>query len=299
MEENRVHKASRSVSMIHIHKRSIAAAFACLAAAALPAAAHACTLSTFPIFGGSSTLIATATADTLFAGPGGVRYEADASRAGGAAPRFHGQVVRVERLGSTAAAALPAGTERVVLVPWDLTPDCKTIPWTASAGWMEPGKRGLFHGALRDPADWVDGVPTLDVTQPWAQPYPDDVILQHQDGPLLTADEALELVETLPTYEEYRAGGERAWARLRDWVRDHPALACRYPATEVLLVGEDIGGAPRVPCASGEGGSQGGGAASADGSEVQPLPGFFGGGREESSGWGRTPAAPSTRREST
>lgn len=226
--------------MIRIHKRSVAAACACMAAAALPTGAHACSISRFPVFGGSKTMIATATADTLPAGPGGVRYEADPRRSGGAAPReVYGQVVLVERLGSTAAAALPAGTDRVVLVPWDLSPDCKLLLWMASARWMEPGKRGLFHGSLRDRANWVNGVPTLDVHQPWMQPYPDDVILRHQAGPLLTAEEAFELLETLPTYEEHTADGERAWARLREWVREHPALACRYPATEVLVSASD------------------------------------------------------------
>jgi hypothetical protein len=284
--------------MIRIRIRSIAAACACLAAAALPAAAHACSMSAFPIFGGSATLIAAATADTLPAGPGGVRYETDARRSGGPAPRFYGQVVRVERLGSTAAAALPAGTERVVLVPWDLGPDCRTLPWRASARWMEAGKRGFFHGTLRDRADWVDGVPTLDVRQPWTQPYPDDVILQHQRGLLLTADEALELAEALPTYEEHETGDAAVWARLRDWVRDHPALACRRPATQVLGSLEDIAGFPPVPCpGDGNGGRDGGTTAAAAEVAVQSSAGTPAEGGGDSSGWSRPEGARFTRRE--
>lgn len=285
--------------MIRIHKRSIAAACACMAAAALPAGAHACSTSRFPVFGGSETMIATAMADTLPAGPGGMRYEADTRGSGDAASReVYGQVVRVERLGSTAAAALPAGTDRVVLVPWGLAPDCNTLLWTASARWREPGTRGLFHGLLRDRSDWVNGVPTLDVHQPWKQPYPDDNILRHQEGPLLTVEEAFELLETLPTYEEYTADGERAWARLRGWAREHPALACRFPATEVLRTAEDIADVPRAPCASDASTGRGdGAAASNDGFAIQPPPKFSRGGREKSSGWGRSPDVRFTRQD--
>jgi hypothetical protein len=276
--------------MIRIHTRSIAAACAFMAAAALPVGAHACSVSRFPVFGGSANMIATATADTLPAGPGDMRYEVDARRSGGAAPReVYGQVVRVERLGSAAAGALPAGTDRVVLVPWDLAPDCKTLLWTASARWMEPGARGLFHAWLRDPAHWVAGLPTLDVHQPWTQPYPDDVILRHRAGPLLTAEEAFELLETLPTYEEHTADGERAWARLREWVRVHPELACRFPATDVLPTAEDIGDVSHIPCASDASTGQGNRAAVAnDGCAVQPPPGVLGGGgRVLRARWGR------------
>ena len=59
--------------MIRIHRRSIAAACACLGAAALPTGVHACSISTVPVFGGSANMIATATGDTLPAGPGPVR----------------------------------------------------------------------------------------------------------------------------------------------------------------------------------------------------------------------------------
>lgn len=230
--------------MIRIH--SFALACAC-AAAAVPAGAHACSLSTFPVFGGSATLIATATADTLPAGPGGVRYEADPRRP--RAPReVYGQVVRVERLGSAAARALPPGTDRVVLVPWDLAPDCTRLPWSASARWLQPGARGLFNASLRDPAHWVDGLPTLDVGQPWTQPYPADVMVRHQRGTLLTVEEAFALLEALPTHEEHTGRGEQAWTRLREWVGTHPQLACRYPATEVLRTAEDVGGVPLPDC---------------------------------------------------
>ncbi|HWK88702.1 MAG TPA: hypothetical protein VNP72_01855, partial [Longimicrobium sp.] len=141
--------------------------------AASPAAADVCTLASFPMFRGGVHVIATATADTLPAGAGHVEYGPDRSERN-APPRggIYGQVVRVERLGGE-AAGIPAGADRVVLVPWGYDAGCRTTRWHGSAAWIEPGLRGLVWAGLREREQWVDGVPTLDVHNTYQLPYPD------------------------------------------------------------------------------------------------------------------------------
>lgn len=225
--------------MIHILPLALAAP--CLAAAALPAGAHTCSRSAFPVFRDAvHTMIATTEADTLLAGPGSIRYELERGDRGGP---IYGQVVRVERIAG--AGQLPAGTDRVVLVPWSYDESCRRTRWGASARWVRPGERGLFWASLRPREQWADGVPTFDVMEPFQTPFP-----QKGDvgDALLTVEQAFELLQLLPLRREIEADAARAMAPLMEWARAHPDLACRYPATEVLFVASDIGGLPPGPC---------------------------------------------------
>lgn len=214
--------------MIRIHKRSVAAACACIAVAALPAGAHACSLAPFPIFRGGVHLIATVAADTVLAGPGDVRYTLER---GDAERTVYGQVATVEQVPGADAAIFPAGINRVVLVPWGYDASCRRTLWTSSARWVEPGTRGLFIWAdLRPREQWVEGVPTFDVGDPYQTPYPQKA---YGDS-LRSIEQVIELLELLPLQAEYEADAEAARRPLLAWARANPELARRYPASALV-----------------------------------------------------------------
>ena len=189
--------------------------------------------------------LATALPDTLLAGAGTVGPGTEEGHFGtGTARPVYGQRVRVERVGRAWAARLPAGQEGLVLVPWDFDAACRPVFWSGSARWVQPGTRGLFRAVLRDRRDWSQGLPTLDVFDPDASPYPSatavrrDLSFARRGGaaalPLLTAEELLDLMSRLPTYDSLEAEPDAAVAPLRAWARAHPALARSWPASDVL-----------------------------------------------------------------
>ncbi|HEX2081630.1 MAG TPA: hypothetical protein VHG08_28260 [Longimicrobium sp.] len=217
--------------MIGIHTLPLAAALASLA----PDAPHACMMAAFAPWHDDVHLIATATADTALAGDGGREYD----RSPGAADRaVFGQVMRVERLGGPGADSIGEGADRVVLVPWGYSAECRMERWGQSARWVQPGERGLFLAFLRPRAAWVDGLPTLDVFEPYQLPFPQRVRegladVGEADG-LLTVEQAFEVIELLPRFSAYRENRPAALRPLLQWSRAHPELARRYPASEIL-----------------------------------------------------------------
>lgn len=229
------------------------AAAAALLLAAEPA--QACSLSDFHIFRDPALahFVATATAETLEAGAGVVTYRWGQERGGSGPvpePAIYGQVVEVERVGGLAAARLGGRVSRAVLVPWGYGADCRTEPWVGNPRWVEPGTRGLFTAMLRDPAHWVDGLPTFDVFNPYSEPYPQraepERYSEGADDPLLLSiDEYFALIDLLPTEEEVDASAARAYAPLLAWARDNPELARRHPAKVMLqLVHGLVGDGP-------------------------------------------------------
>lgn len=214
--------------MTRIHRLGLVAA--CAAAAASAPAAHACSKAPFPISRDGVHLIGTATADTLPAGAAGRNYGLEPGTQDG--PIF-GQVVRVERIGGAGAAALPLGTKRVVLVPWGYGADCRTTRWAESAHWVEPGERGLFWAGLRPREQWVDGLPTLDVGQPYQLPYPQRADEGDPDS-LMTVEQGFELIDLLPLWDEFEADPEAARQPLLRWARANPDLARLFPASLVV-----------------------------------------------------------------
>ncbi|HJR65801.1 MAG TPA: hypothetical protein VJ802_05195 [Gemmatimonadaceae bacterium] len=97
---------------------------------------------------------------------------------------------------------------------------------------------------LRDSVDWVAGIPTLDVHAPRATPYPwafereGGLIRRMYDsgGPHegLTPEQLLGLYNVLPASGAVKSSGEIALAPLRQWMRDHPDEASRFPAATIL-----------------------------------------------------------------
>jgi hypothetical protein len=204
--------------MIHVRGLALAAACAFVAPAAAQPGAE-CGPVPLPHWQESVHLLATATADTLPAGPGAM----------------HGQVARMERAGGPDAARLPDGAGRVVLVPWGCGDDFVARPWTESARWVQPGLRGVFWGVLRPRDQWVDGLPTLDLAEPLEQPYRiDPEEWAGEPDPPIDADQAFALLQVLPSRAAFLADPEAAIQPLLAWVRREPALAAREQAADAL-----------------------------------------------------------------
>ncbi|HYR11162.1 MAG TPA: hypothetical protein VEQ60_25500 [Longimicrobium sp.] len=205
--------------MIRIDRLALAAACASVAPAAAAQPGRDCGPVSFPLWQESVHLIATATPETVPAGPGAVQ----------------GQVVRMERAGGPDAARLPAGADRAVLVPWGCGDDFITRPWTETARWVESGVRGLFWANLRPREQWVDGLPTLDVAEPLEQPYTVDPEEWAGDPEApLTVDEAFALMEVMPRRDAFLADPEAAVQPMLAWARAHPGPARRDPGSYVI-----------------------------------------------------------------
>ena len=205
----------------------------------------ACSLSAWfdePYRPTGTLFIGRALADTVAAGPGSIRYTLEEGHFGRPVERtIHGQLISVERL----AAAVPlelrnqirAAGDRVVLVPWDYDAGCGPVPWARSARWVGAGERGVFEARLRDREHWAGDIPTFDVRAPQMVPYPAAIPRATRTayvGAALAPDELLELMDSLPTFEEFRRDPPRALARIEGWARAYPELAARFPARRTL-----------------------------------------------------------------
>lgn len=232
--------------MTMIRFRPLPFAAACLAAAVLFAGAAAggarpaqgaaaCSLSPFPAARVPLQLIATATPDTLPASAGDVRYTLER---GTRERAIHGQVVRVERVGGAQAAEFPAGADRAVLVPWSYDAGCRRTLWTGSARWVEPGGRGLYWSALRPRDQWVDGLPTLDIGDPFQSPYSGGSEEWRGTDSILTIEQLFDLLLLLPPLDEGDASPEASARPLMEWARANPELARLHPASDILALTE-------------------------------------------------------------
>jgi hypothetical protein len=171
--------------------------------------------------------LGTTTADTVLAGPGGVRYELDPERD----REIHGQVVALERVGGPARDRLPADADRAVVVSWDYDSLCRPLIQFGSHRPFDPGREMVFMAAPRDPEHWVDGMPTFDLLSPAdAYPYraPDE-----RDPRPLSAAEMFALYEVVPRSGDLDRSPYEAVRPLQAWVRENPELVARPPAGEI------------------------------------------------------------------
>lgn len=230
--------------MLHLVTRMLSLALA------LPGGESLCSRIPDPLppFAGSLHLTGVATADTVAAGPGAVRYGLGGGHFGpGTAGIVFGQRVRVARLARTASDDVRRAVEahgEVVLVPWDHGPGCRPVRWTRSARWMAAGTNGAFVAQLRERSHWVDGRPTLDVHAPQFVPYPVAPALARRltheaaRGAPLSADELIDLYDALTPLAAAMPSGDaadtlsltRALDARLGWEREHAALVARYPA---------------------------------------------------------------------
>ncbi|HLA14005.1 MAG TPA: hypothetical protein VJZ25_03195, partial [Gemmatimonadaceae bacterium] len=184
--------------------------------------------------------IAVSTPDSVYAGPGTVKYIVAPGHSGPLGDRrIYGQVLRVEKIGGLAAPLLQRSVTEVVVVPWDYAADCTPVPWTRSSVWLPPDERGLLTATLRDSAFWANGIPTFDVHTPDMQPYPQRAAQQMRrrnvpPDTLMSIEEFFSLLEILPEQRELADSAERAVKPLFHWARANPELARLYPAAAAL-----------------------------------------------------------------
>lgn len=219
-------------------RRPFIALMLALAIGAVPAArdgAARCSkaVSFGPKWPGTAYVLGAAGPDTILSGNGPVAYATGDGHFGRGANRpIYGQLFVVDRIGVPAADSLPTSVVNAVIVPWDYGADCRPTPWTRSARWLPVGERGLVTGALRERQYWVDGMPTLDVHMPQAQPYPQRVARAASLDSALSADELFTLLEILPDQASFEEAPREAVEPFREWMRAHPALVPRWPVNQ-------------------------------------------------------------------
>jgi hypothetical protein len=207
----------------------------------VPIAAYRDTATTFFVGVGDS--------DTVLAGQGSTKVGSGPGHWGRGTTRpIFGQVVRIGRqLGGAASDALERafsrrGTREVIVVPWDYAPDCEPVPWGRSARWVESTQPGFFRVRLRPESQWVDGRPVLDAYRADLEPYPHGLFFQRgyrgtsalKTGPSLTPEEYFGLYAALPDQAQTARESDSAATALAVWEREHPELAKKYPAPQVL-----------------------------------------------------------------
>ncbi|HEU5076812.1 MAG TPA: hypothetical protein VFU02_21630 [Polyangiaceae bacterium] len=213
-----------------------------------PSTGFFCSLEVAPGNRSDSTtvLLATASPDTVLAGPGRVQPSEFGGHSGSGAPGpIFGQLVDVARFGGADSLRLARAFERgghttAIIVPWDYDPACEPSRWANGFVWVEPGGTGTFELRLREDSLWIDGVPVLDAFTAVFEPYPlSPVYLEDSHrraefwtDPQLTAEQYFELLLSLPTIEERRANPESAWQVYLRWAGAHPDLAGQYPANQ-------------------------------------------------------------------
>jgi hypothetical protein len=205
------------------------------AATAMPA--QACSKRAFapvqPLF----YFVFTALADTVEAGEAGAvmgvtsRHLAELSDAGIEGPVW-GQRVRLRDAAGLDAEGLPPETEDLILGPWSYSPACAPRAWQQSARFIEPGETGFMFATLRDPEHWVDGIPTADVHNPYHHPYPQHTRRAPEDA--MGVEDVFRLHHILPRPEDVGEDPLGAMTPLLDWAREHPDLARRWPASDMI-----------------------------------------------------------------
>ena len=183
--------------------------------------------------------IGTALPDTVLAGAGNQEWGTGRGHSGVGRPReIYGQLVQIEQLRGLSATRLPVETKTLVLVPWDYGADCSTVVWGKSARWAAPQARFIFSARLRTREQWVDDLPTLDVSTPEFSLYPFDTrrfyMLRDTAMNDLPLEDVLDLYERLPLDRDLSDSPDSAIRPLESWARSNPTLARRQPARTIL-----------------------------------------------------------------
>jgi hypothetical protein len=194
--------------------------------------------------------------DTLLAGPGTTEYVQPPIRPGqGRAGGIYGQLATLQRVGGVGSEQVESalrrrGSREVVVVPWGTNPACRPEPWSASARWIPLGQPQFVRARLRPIHLWIEGRPTFDALQATTLVYPGDPLgaaLETAAGgeaPILTADQFFSLYAVMPTLDAAMRERARAVEPLRRWRQQHPHLARRYPAAEIIEVHGEVSPRP-------------------------------------------------------
>ena len=193
----------------------------------------------------TTVLLASATGDTVLAGPGEVSPSVHGGHLGSGAPGpIYAQVVQVEQFGGGDSERLgdalrQPGSAHALVVPWDYDPGCAAARWTRGFAWMEPGALGTLTLRLRPDSMWVNGLPVFDAFMAVLEPYPaafegsDRAPAASGDAPWLTPEQYFRLLIAMPPREEWTERPDSSWSVASAWQSANPELAERYPATVI------------------------------------------------------------------
>jgi hypothetical protein len=202
------------------------------------ARAYACSMITLyaPLPDSVSFFLATATTDTVAAGPGDMTFShRGGHRAVARTGPIFGQRVTLTRAGGAAAGL--AGS--AVVVGWDYDDSCQPVPFGGSARLVKPGTTALFEGTLRPREHWVDGRPTFDIQLRPQLPYTGTERPWHSReseplGEILPAELLFDVYEALPTRGSIEAMDTAVLPSLRAWARTNRSLV-EHPVVRNLI----------------------------------------------------------------
>jgi hypothetical protein len=210
-----------------------------------------CSIVPFPAVRDSQTtaFIGRALADTLYAGPGDVRYTLFGGHwsSDRGDRQIYGQRIKVLRLEGAGADRLRNAfaarrDSSVVVVPWDYDASCQPTPWRRTAGFTTPETIGVFTVRLRSENHWADGLPTFDALQADVEPYPHGVFYQQgyrgtdavKRGEGLSVSEFYEFYLALPSVSPFSSDSLQYRQIMCGWARAHPKQAGRFPASRLI-----------------------------------------------------------------
>ena len=120
--------------------------------------------------------------------------------------------------------------------------DCRTVRWTDSIPFVEPGEVGYIRGNLAPREQWIGGVPVLIIPEAWSYPYPRRRHLAFRAAPhavLASADAMFELEDALnldrPIDANTRSSTDSAKrSRALSWARANPASSELEPVRTLV-----------------------------------------------------------------
>ncbi len=168
---------------------------------------------------------------------------------GGTHP-VRGQLVRVRivrgAMADAVSSRLAAGDSTAVIVRWGFDSMCSPVFADAM---LDEGELDYFIGALRPPAAWIEGHPTLDITvwtcfTEWCiYPHVNPSTLSREATPSYRGSDStnmLDVVEfaafydTLPTGHDWAYDCKTAVKRVERWSKNRKNVSARYPVALTL-----------------------------------------------------------------
>ncbi|MCY7380682.1 MAG: hypothetical protein LH467_15245, partial [Gemmatimonadaceae bacterium] len=120
--------------------------------------------------------------------------------------------------------------------------DCRTVRWTDSIPFVEPGEVGYIRGNIAPREQWIGGVPVLIIPEAWRYPYPRRRGLAFRAAPdavLASADAMFELEAALnmdrPIDAETGSSTDSVKrTRALSWARANPAASELEPVRTLV-----------------------------------------------------------------
>ena len=136
--------------------------------------------------------------------------------------------------------------------------DCRTVRWTDSIPFVEPGEVGYIRGNIAPREQWIGGVPVLIIPEAWRYPYPRRRGLAFRAAPdavLASAAAMFELEADLnmdhPIDAETRSSTDSVKrTRAMSWARANPAASELEPVRTLVrqaVLNPDWEATSRIP----------------------------------------------------